>query len=273
MRLALALAAVAGPRANRARAAAVRAPLARRPHRVAHRDRRARALQRERSRRASRRRRHAVARRGSEPCSAWGPRSARRRPRTSTAWSSPWWPAAPRSSPSGTTSCGSRCRAATRSCSAPTTRASPTASRPRSAKPEVKVYAEEMKLPFAGDWSVYFPKEDGFMSHNERKYAYQPLKDVKADAIGSAAGGGGRRPRDQDRRRRVGRRGLSRGSGSRARAATRWRRPSRPIRSRRRRSGTATSRSCAAPTTSRSRKARAATRGGSWASPRRTPTC
>ncbi len=50
---------------------------------------------------------------------------------------------------------------------------------------EVKVYSEEMKLPFAGDWSVYFPKEDGFMSHNERKYAYQPLKAVPADAIAS----------------------------------------------------------------------------------------
>jgi alpha-glucosidase len=49
----------------------------------------------------------------------------------------------------------------------------------------VKVYSEEMKLPFAGDWGVYFPKEDGFMSHNERKYVYQPLKDVPADAIAS----------------------------------------------------------------------------------------
>jgi alpha-glucosidase len=48
---------------------------------------------------------------------------------------------------------------------------------------EVKVYAEEVKLPFAGDWGVYFPKEDGFMSHNERKYAYQPLAAVPADAI------------------------------------------------------------------------------------------
>jgi alpha-glucosidase len=53
---------------------------------------------------------------------------------------------------------------------------------PRSA---VKVYSEEMKLPFAGDWGVYFPKEDGFMSHNERKYVYQPLKGVPADAIAS----------------------------------------------------------------------------------------
>ena len=42
----------------------------------------------------------------------------------------------------------------------------------------VKVYAEEARFPFAGAWNAYFPKEDGFMSHNERKYPYQPLNDI-----------------------------------------------------------------------------------------------
>jgi len=52
-------------------------------------------------------------------------------------------------------------------------------------KPEVKVYAEEASLRFPGDWSVYFPKEDGFMSHNERKYTYQPLKELAQGTLGS----------------------------------------------------------------------------------------
>jgi alpha-glucosidase len=55
-------------------------------------------------------------------------------------------------------------------------------SRPQAA---VKVYAEEALFPFAGDWSAYFPKEDGFMSHNERKYLYQPLKDIAKGAVAS----------------------------------------------------------------------------------------
>jgi len=52
-------------------------------------------------------------------------------------------------------------------------------------RPEVKVYAEEARFPFASDWSVYFPKEDGFMSHNERRYAYQPLKELPSGTLAS----------------------------------------------------------------------------------------
>ena len=49
----------------------------------------------------------------------------------------------------------------------------------------VKVYAEEASFPFAGAWNVYFPKEDGFMSHNERKYPYLPLKEIQKGTLAS----------------------------------------------------------------------------------------
>ncbi|PYQ00571.1 MAG: alpha-glucosidase, partial [Acidobacteria bacterium] len=42
--------------------------------------------------------------------------------------------------------------------------------------PEVKVYAEEVSLNFPGDLGVFFPKEEGFFSHNERSYDYVHLK-------------------------------------------------------------------------------------------------
>ena len=112
-------------------------------------------------------------------CSGLPRRSARRRPRASTAWSRRRSRGEPRRSPSATPSCGSSWRAATRSCSAPTTTASPTASRRRCRSAEVHVYAEEASLSLRrATGASYFPKEDGFMSHNERKYAYQPLKDM-----------------------------------------------------------------------------------------------
>ena len=49
--------------------------------------------------------------------------------------------------------------------------------------PEVKVYAEEVSLNFPGDLGVFFPKEEGFFSHNERSYDYVHLKDIPATAI------------------------------------------------------------------------------------------
>lgn len=51
--------------------------------------------------------------------------------------------------------------------------------------PEVKVYSEEVSLGFPGDLSVFFPKEEGFFSHNERSYDYVRLKDIPTDAIAS----------------------------------------------------------------------------------------
>jgi alpha-glucosidase len=48
---------------------------------------------------------------------------------------------------------------------------------------EIKVYAEEAVFHFPGDYNVFYPKEDGFMSHNERRYVPQPLKDIPPNAI------------------------------------------------------------------------------------------
>jgi alpha-glucosidase len=53
------------------------------------------------------------------------------------------------------------------------------------AQPEVKVNSEEMALNFAGDYSVYYPKEDSFFSHNEREFLYLPLKDIPQTSIAS----------------------------------------------------------------------------------------
>lgn len=50
---------------------------------------------------------------------------------------------------------------------------------------EVKVYSEEASFSFAGDYNVYYPKEDSFFSHNEREFLYLALKDVAATSIAS----------------------------------------------------------------------------------------
>jgi alpha-glucosidase len=51
--------------------------------------------------------------------------------------------------------------------------------------PEVKVYSEEVSLNFPADLGVFFPREEGFFSHNERNYDYVRLKDIPTDAIAS----------------------------------------------------------------------------------------
>src|SRR5260370_11546286 len=40
-------------------------------------------------------------------------------------------------------------------------------------QPEVKIYAEEMNLNFPSNFIVYYPTEESFFSHNERKYLPQ----------------------------------------------------------------------------------------------------
>ncbi len=42
----------------------------------------------------------------------------------------------------------------------------------------VKIYNEEAKFHFAGDTIVYYPQEDSFFSHNERKYLPQHLSEI-----------------------------------------------------------------------------------------------
>ena len=55
------------------------------------------------------------------------------------------------------------------------------------AKPEVKVYGEEATFAFAAtaDSGVYYPQEESFFSHNERKFARQRLGAVSAAALAS----------------------------------------------------------------------------------------
>jgi alpha-glucosidase len=49
----------------------------------------------------------------------------------------------------------------------------------------VKVYSEEMNLRFSADHIVYYPQEDSFMSHNERKYLPQHLEAILPEFIAS----------------------------------------------------------------------------------------
>jgi len=52
-------------------------------------------------------------------------------------------------------------------------------------QPEVRVYSEEVSLNFAGDYTVYYPKEDSFFSHNEREFLYLSLRDIPRTSIAS----------------------------------------------------------------------------------------
>src|ERR1700736_3883379 len=48
---------------------------------------------------------------------------------------------------------------------------------------EVKIYAEEMNLHFPSNFVVYYPTEESFFSHNERKYLPQHLADIAPEFI------------------------------------------------------------------------------------------
>jgi alpha-glucosidase len=50
---------------------------------------------------------------------------------------------------------------------------------------EAKVYAEEVRFNFAGDYNVYYPKEDSFFSHNEREFLNLPLKQITQTSLAS----------------------------------------------------------------------------------------
>lgn len=49
----------------------------------------------------------------------------------------------------------------------------------------VRVINEEAVFSFADNFGVYYPKEDGFFSHNEREFAYLPLKDITQKSLAS----------------------------------------------------------------------------------------
>lgn len=48
---------------------------------------------------------------------------------------------------------------------------------------EIKVYAEEANFKFASNFVVYYPQEDSFYSHNERKYTPQRLSEIAPSFI------------------------------------------------------------------------------------------
>ena len=50
---------------------------------------------------------------------------------------------------------------------------------------EVKVYGEEATFNFAGNYNVYYPKEDSFFSHNEREFIQLPLDKIEEKSIAS----------------------------------------------------------------------------------------
>jgi len=48
---------------------------------------------------------------------------------------------------------------------------------------EIKVYAEEANFKFSSNFVVYYPQEDSFYSHNERKYTPQHLSEIAPSFI------------------------------------------------------------------------------------------
>jgi alpha-glucosidase len=50
---------------------------------------------------------------------------------------------------------------------------------------EVKVYGEESNFNFPDNYTVFYPQEESFMSHNERKYTPVKMAGLAADAIAS----------------------------------------------------------------------------------------
>jgi len=52
-------------------------------------------------------------------------------------------------------------------------------------QPQVKIYGEEANFNFAGDYRVYYPKEEGFYSHNEREFTNLSMKEIPNSSIAS----------------------------------------------------------------------------------------
>jgi alpha-glucosidase len=52
-------------------------------------------------------------------------------------------------------------------------------------QPEVHVYSEGAAFNFAGDDTVFYPQEESFFSHNERKYLPQQMSQIAAASIAS----------------------------------------------------------------------------------------
>ena len=51
------------------------------------------------------------------------------------------------------------------------------------AQEKVKIYGEESSFNFASNFTVYYPQEDSFFSHNERKYLSQHLNEIAPEFL------------------------------------------------------------------------------------------
>ena len=50
---------------------------------------------------------------------------------------------------------------------------------------EVHIYQEDSVFSFAGNYTVYYPQEESFFSHNERKYLPHPMNQLAPSALAS----------------------------------------------------------------------------------------
>ncbi len=68
---------------------------------------------------------------------------------------------------------------------------------------KAKIYGEEAAFNFPSDFVVYYPQEDTFYSHNERKYLPQHLSEIAPTVYRDTAGRGGYRRRRETRDRGI----------------------------------------------------------------------
>lgn len=50
---------------------------------------------------------------------------------------------------------------------------------------DIKVYDEKVSFNFAGDYKIYFPEEESFISHYERKYLYEEIDNISSKRFAS----------------------------------------------------------------------------------------
>lgn len=50
---------------------------------------------------------------------------------------------------------------------------------------EIKVISEQLQFNFAGDYNIYFPEEESFMTHQERSYKYLALSEISPEQFSS----------------------------------------------------------------------------------------
>src|SRR5699024_2750675 len=50
---------------------------------------------------------------------------------------------------------------------------------------KIKVTSEQLQFNFDGNYNIYFPEEESFITHQERGYKYLKLKDISSDQFSS----------------------------------------------------------------------------------------